>query len=134
MILEFKNKDRRQEVSNKIKDTWKEKVKVFTREDIIEYGKKKLTIEEDEDVDDISKVAKSASEKLYEQFVQVRREKKQRIEKLFEAAKAQATDDNADPQPVTGSNEIDSFFYMPDYLKTSDEAVALNSWHMHLML
>ena len=132
MILEFKNKDRRQEVSDKIKDTWKEKVKVVTREDIIEYGKKKLTIEEDEDVNDISKVAKSASEKLYEQFVQARREKKERIEKLFEDAKAQATDDNPDPQPVIDTNEIDCFFYMPDYPKTSEEVAALNSWQYAL--
>ena len=61
--------DRKQEVFNKIKDTWKDKVKVITREDIIDYGRKKLTIAEDEDVNNIQKVAKAASEKFKSFFI-----------------------------------------------------------------
>jgi hypothetical protein len=132
MILDFKNKDRKQEVFNKIKDTWKDKVKVITREDIIDYGRRKLTIAEDEDVNNIQKVAKAASEKLFEQFVQARREKKEKLDKLKEEAKAQATEENPDPKPNVDPNAIDCFFHMPDYPKNDEEALALNSYQYAL--
>ena len=128
MLLEFKNKERKQQVYDKIKEQWADKVKVITRDEIIDYGKKKLTISEDEDVKDVKKVAKAASEKLFEQFVTARREKKERIAQLTEDAKANATDENPDPQPDIDPNEIDCFFYMPDYPQNCEEAAALNSY------
>lgn len=107
MILEFKNKDRKAEVLTKLKDTWKDKVKVITRDDIIDYGRKKLTIEDDEDIKNVTKMAKAASEKLFEQFVQARREKKERHDKLYEEAKTKVTEDNPDPKPNIDPNAID---------------------------
>lgn len=128
MLLEFKNKDRKTEVYSKIKEEWKDKVKVITRDEIIDYGKRKQTIVEDEDIKDPKKVAKAASEKLFEQFVTARREKKDRLEKLKEEAKAQATEENPDPQPNTNPNEIDCYFHMPDYPSNYEEAAALNKF------
>ena len=126
MLLEFKNNERKQQVYSKIKEHWASKVKVITKDDIIDYGKKKLTIAEDEDVNDVNKVAKAASEKLFEQFVTARREKRDRIAQLTEEAKANATEENPDPQPEIDPNEIDCYFHLPDYPKTYEEAAALN--------
>lgn len=132
MILEFKNKDRKAEVLTKLKDTWKDKVKVITRDDIIDYGRKKLTIEDDEDIKNVTKMAKAASEKLFEQFVQARREKKERHDKLYEEAKTKVTEDNPDPKPNIDPNAIDCFFHMPDFPKTYEEAAALNKFQYAL--
>lgn len=128
LITDFKDRERKAQVSAKIKDEWKNKVRTITREDIIDYGRRKLTIAEDEDVKNIKKVAQAAAEKIFEQFVHARREKKEKIDKLKEEAKAQATPENPDPQPVINPNEIDCFFYMPDYPSTYEEATALNSF------
>lgn len=124
LVLEFKNKERKQTVLNKIKEHWN--VKVITREDIIDYGRKKLTIQEDEDLKDVDKVAKAASEKLFEQFVTARREKRDRIAKLTEEAKAQATEENPDPKPQLDPNAIDCYFHLPDFPANYKEAAALN--------
>ena len=91
LALDFKDKERRSQVSTKIKEEWKNKVRTITREEIIDYGKRKLTIAEDEDVKNIKKVAQAAAEKIFEQFVHARREKKEKIDKLKEEAKATAT-------------------------------------------
>ena len=128
LALDFKDKERRSQVSTKIKEEWKNKVRTITREEIIDYGKRKLTIAEDEDVKNIKKVAQAAAEKIFEQFVHARREKKEKIDKLKEEAKATATPENPDPQPNINPNEIDCFFYMPDYPLTYEEASALNSF------
>lgn len=126
MLLEFRNKERKNQVYNRIKEEWKNKVKVITRDDIIEYGKKKLTIVEDEDAKDVNKVAKAASEKLFEQFVQARREKRDKIAQLTEEAKAQATEENPDPKPEIDPNAIDCYFHLPDFPSNYEEASALN--------
>ena len=76
----------------------------------------------------IKKVAQAAAEKIFEQFVHARREKKEKIDKLKEEAKATATPENPDPQPNINPNEIDCFLYMPDYPLTYEEASALNSF------
>ena len=128
LALDFKDKERRAQVSAKIKDEWKAKVRTISREDIIDYGRRKLTIAEDVDVNNVKKVAQAAAEKIFEQFVHARREKKEKMDKLKEEVKAQATPDNPDPQPNVNPNEIDCFFYMPDYPLTCEEASALNSF------
>lgn len=127
-LLEFRNKERKTQVLNRIKEEFKSKVRVITREDIIDYGKKKLTIVEDEDVKDVNKVAKAASEKIFEQFVQARREKRDRINQLKEEAKVHATEENPDPQPNINPNEIDVYFHLPDFPANYEEAAALNKF------
>ena len=44
MLLEFKDKERKQLVYNQIKEQWKDRVRVITRENIIDFGRRKLTI------------------------------------------------------------------------------------------
>lgn len=107
LVMDFRNKERKAQVLEKIKEEWKARVKVVTRDDIVDYGRKKLIIEEDEDVHNTKKVAQAAADKLFEQFVTARREKKERLQKLKEEAKAQATEENPDPQPNVNPNEID---------------------------
>lgn len=126
MLLQFRDKERKQQVLTKIKEEWKDKVRVITRDDIIDYGKKKLTIESDEDAKDPERLGKSAAQKLFEQFVTARREKKDRINQAIEEAKAQATEENPDPKPDIDANKIDCFFHLPDFPATYEEAVALN--------
>jgi len=126
MLMEFNDKDRKTQVVNMIKEEWKEKVRVITRDDIIDYGKKKLTIESDEDAKNPDKVAKAASQKLFEQFVTARREKRDRINQLTEEAKGQATEENPEPVPDIDPNMIDCYFHMPDFPTSYEEACALN--------
>lgn len=63
---------------------------------------------------------------MFQQMVLARRAKKEKWERLTEEAKAAATEENPDPQPEINLNQIDSYFFLPDFPTNADESIALN--------
>ena len=134
VIPRFNRKDHREVVMKAITDSFPEKCKTISREEIVSHGKAKGIITDPPPADDpeaasyspVQQLAKAAADKLSELGTATRRSKRDRWQKAEEDAKAGATEENPNPQPNVNPDEIDSFYNLPDYPATQDEALSLN--------
>ena len=117
--------------------TSSDKIKLLTREDIMNYGRGKGTIldtaaiqalpTEDprRQVTEEDAVARAAADRIFEISVLVRRAKKEKYQKLEEEAAAKATEEQP-AQPIQMDNDsVDAMIYLQDYPQTKAEAFAL---------
>ena len=137
----FFSAESREKVSKRITDnlvpTSGDKIKLLTREDIMNYGRGKGTILESaalqalpaEDprrlITEEDAIARAAADRIFEISVAVRRAKKEKQTKLEEEAAAKATEDSP-AQPVQmDTDSVDAMIYLQDYPQTKAEAFAL---------
>ena len=117
-----------------ITDSFPEKCKTISREEIVAHGKAKGLITDPPPADDpeaasynpSQQIAKAAADKLSEMGTALRRSKRDRWQKAEEDAKAAATEENANPQPNVNPDEIDAFYNLPDFPASQEEALFLN--------
>ena len=127
----FFSAESREKVSKRITDnlvpTSGDKIKLLTREDIMNYGRGKGTILESaalqalpaEDprrlITEEDAIARAAADRIFEVSVAVRRAKKEKQTKLEEEAAAKATEDSP-AQPVQmDTDSVDAMIYLQDY-------------------
>ena len=127
----FFSTESREKVSKRITDnlvpTSGDKIKLLTREDIMNYGRGKGTILESaalqalpaEDprrlITEEDAIARAAADRIFEISVAVRRAKKEKQTKLEEEAAAKATEDSP-AQPVQmDTDSVDAMIYLQDY-------------------
>lgn len=126
----FKSTEIRMKIQDHVmKNFPEERVKIVTRQEIIDYGKSKAIIEEGADgARYLQMLAQAAADRLFEVTVMARKAKKDKQIKLEEEAAAKAGEGGVGEKPETDNDLVDVLVHLPDYPSTKEEALAFSQY------